>query len=182
MIPHTKDEYAPTKEDVRLNALKEEMLKEFDELLTSSMINQLSWEKMKESEVLHDMAEKSHSRIKSFLITAIDKAYALGCQETAKAFGGCTSCYGKGYNSVKIGEHSRKDFGDEVTFSRDMFPYVPCKHCNRGKQFNKVLEAARTNNLTDTQSQENDNFCTGCAECCPNQEKHKHPFIPLSQT
>ena len=127
-------------------SLKEELLKEFDELLTSSMINQLSWEKMKESEVLHDMAEKSHSRIKSFLSSAIDKAYAAGMLAGFKMTG-------EGYN----GEYLKGNAPSDDT----------------------IREAIRSD-LTDTAPQENDNFCTGCAECCPNQEKHKHPFIPLS--
>ena len=125
MIPHTKDEYAPTKEDVRLNALKEEMLKEFDELLTSSMINQLSWEKMKESEVLHDMAEKSHSRIKSFLSSAIDKAYATGREMSGVDVG----MLRQWLNEDRITDHTK------MVSNEDLMHFI---------------KAARTNNLTDT--------------------------------
>lgn len=60
-------------------------------------------------------------------------------KETAKAYGGCTTCYGKGYSTEQqgsIGSAHHKIRGPELV-------YNPCKKCDRGTQIEKMLEAAR---------------------------------------
>lgn len=85
-----------------------------------------------------ELLEKKN-KAKIFLSHFLTAEYERGKRETEKAFGGCLSCYGKGYNTVKIGQHSCKDFGDEVTFSHEVEPCVPCPKCERGKQFAGIL-------------------------------------------
>lgn len=58
---------------------------------------------------------------------------------TAKAYGGCTSCYGKGYSTSKTYTSGAEDFGGEG-FSHENNPYIPCPKCDRGKQIERLME------------------------------------------
>lgn len=53
---------------------------------------------------------------------------------TAKAYGGCTSCYGKGYSTSKTYTSGGRDF----TYENN--PYIPCPKCDRGKQIERLME------------------------------------------
>lgn len=59
--------------------------------------------------------------------------------ETAKAFGGCTNCYGKGYATQIRNIHAAADFESDEAFSQPLFPYVACT-CDRGKQIQKMWD------------------------------------------
>lgn len=61
-------------------------------------------------------------------------------EKTAKAFGGCTKCYGKGYFTVKRQAESFEDFGGEKTGIWELDPIKPCS-CNRGKQIVEMKES-----------------------------------------
>ena len=52
-------------------------------------------------------------------------------KETARAFGGCTKCYGKGYATTEYFETSRYH-------KKAMNPVQPCS-CDRGKQIAKII-------------------------------------------
>lgn len=56
-------------------------------------------------------------------------------EETAKAYGGCTKCYGKGYATV------RREWKGRGVREVDESPDI-CS-CDRGKQIKKLLEEAR---------------------------------------
>lgn len=73
---------------------------------------------------------------------ALDKVKAFITQteaDTAKAFGGCTSCYGKGYSTSKTYTSGAEDFGGEG-FTYENNPYIPCPKCDRGKQIERLME------------------------------------------
>lgn len=53
-------------------------------------------------------------------------------EEQAKAYGGCTSCYGKGYSTTRETQTGRNYF-------QELFPYLPCKECDRGKQIKELI-------------------------------------------
>ncbi len=60
-------------------------------------------------------------------------------QRVAKAFGGCTQCYGKGYATVS--EHvGGTDEWTHENFNWKLNPIRPCE-CDRGKQIAKILSA-----------------------------------------
>lgn len=77
--------------------------------------------------------------------------------QTAKAYGGCTNCFGKGYATYINGTTAYSDFGDELggDYSRhtDKLEMRFCT-CDRGKQLeqlaSKALGTSPTNpELTD---------------------------------
>lgn len=60
--------------------------------------------------------------------------------ETIKAFGGCTSCYGKGYSTVAFSEQWGGDFlGDKAGSTPMRNNVVPCKKCSRGEEIKRIL-------------------------------------------
>lgn len=60
--------------------------------------------------------------------------------ETATAYGGCRSCYGKGYSTTIEFTEGAGDFGGDGS-PRHKLPIVrPCRHCDRGTQIKKLLE------------------------------------------
>jgi len=61
-------------------------------------------------------------------------------KRTARAYGGCKWCYGKGYGTQTLSVESFKDFGDEETGITKMPTEVPCPKCERGREFAKILE------------------------------------------
>lgn len=66
-------------------------------------------------------------------------------EETAKAFGGCKNCYGKGYATVlQFAEAGMPDFdSDDVRNKRWKLPEIRFCSCGRGKELKKRLEQAR---------------------------------------
>jgi hypothetical protein len=61
-------------------------------------------------------------------------------EAVAKAYGGCTNCYGKGYATYRSGTRSEADFpGDKAYVNEPTTNYIPCDKCERGKQFEEVL-------------------------------------------
>lgn len=49
-------------------------------------------------------------------------------ENTAKAFGGCTNCYGKGYHTTRMTAGTSRKLWE-------LNPYIPCSKCDRGNQF-----------------------------------------------
>lgn len=79
---------------------------------------------------------------KDFIRTEI----ALARQEEAKAYGGCTNCYGKGYSTRKASweGHGEHDIGTgDVHVSYPAEFYMPCTKCNRGTQFASAMKSTR---------------------------------------
>lgn len=71
---------------------------------------------------------------KSFITTLLHSER----ERVAKAFGGCTKCYGKGYATVMIGEQGFEDFGGEGYIELPTIKMRFCS-CDRGKQLEKLL-------------------------------------------
>jgi hypothetical protein len=72
--------------------------------------------------------------------------YLKGISETAKAYGGCTKCYGKGYSTERVGKtRVMADFVGDKTYvsAPEHIEYHPCT-CERGKQFEKILKELST--------------------------------------
>lgn len=61
------------------------------------------------------------------------KGFAEGSKETAKAFGGCLGCYGKGYSTVIVG-YSDESAGTKWSEKDILY----CK-CDRGTQLKKII-------------------------------------------
>lgn len=59
-------------------------------------------------------------------------------EKQAKAFGGCLSCYGKGYFTVLQFAQSYEDFGGEKT-KRVKLPTMRFCDCERGKQLKELV-------------------------------------------
>lgn len=77
------------------------------------------------------------------LLKFIKQEIAQAENRTAKAFGGCTLCYGKGYATTKVQASTGSgDFEDVEPKTWDLNPYRICS-CDRGKQFHSALEAAQ---------------------------------------
>lgn len=85
-------------------------------------------EKYQSFELSEVIDKKSFERTKSFLRTALEKVES----ETAKAFGGCNNCYGKGYATTRIGTASRyhSEIHEEMRF---------CS-CSRGKDLEVKIQ------------------------------------------
>lgn len=61
-------------------------------------------------------------------------------RETIVAFGSCTSCYGKGYSTQRETAGTSRGVWE-------LFPYLPCAYCDRGKQIAKLIEDVRADEL-----------------------------------
>lgn len=70
-----------------------------------------------------------------FILGELRTTRQQAVEETEKAFGGCTNCYGKGYHTTKMAVAGRH-------FRKDLNPYIPCDKCDRGKQFTEAMEYA----------------------------------------
>lgn len=60
-------------------------------------------------------------------------------KEVAKAFGGCTKCYGKGYSTYRHGISGVEDFGGDG-FERAPKTHMIYCSCDRGKQLEELKE------------------------------------------
>jgi len=58
-------------------------------------------------------------------------------KKTAKAFGGCTKCYGKGYSTVIQNVTAHADFIGDTTTVTELDRVHPCS-CDRGKQIEEM--------------------------------------------
>lgn len=89
------------------------------------------------------MNSKNFQRAKQAISRLIAQAEARGRAETAKAYGGCTKCYGKGYatvNEYASGHATDGDIGGlEGRFKWKLDNIKPCS-CDRGKQV-KALQS-----------------------------------------
>jgi hypothetical protein len=96
-------------------------------------------------------AYKEGARMQALLdAEAIQKAR----DEVAKAYGGCTKCYGKGYGTQIENYSSRgeSDMGQGHIVINEAAPYyLPCS-CDRGKQFKKAMAEARAAALKEALS------------------------------
>lgn len=64
--------------------------------------------------------------------------YDAGSKDTAKAYGDCNLCYGKGYSTTLEWIEGAEDFGGDGT-PRTQLPIVrPCR-CERGKQIEQII-------------------------------------------
>lgn len=61
-------------------------------------------------------------------------------EKTAKAFGGCTKCYGKGYSTQMEWASGRGDFIGDPDVEKSLDLFKPCE-CDRGNQFAKIIQA-----------------------------------------
>lgn len=75
------------------------------------------------------------------------RGYMAGVDETAKAYGGCTKCYGKGYATTLEFSEGSEDFGGEDTSRRQLPIIRPCT-CARGKQLDRLLLAVQGRKAT----------------------------------
>lgn len=73
-------------------------------------------------------AKKQLKSVKSFIHSEQERVWKTAEEETAKAFGGCRLCYGKGYATSK-----RQYEGARGRIFGELDPYIPCS-CDRGKQ------------------------------------------------
>ena len=71
--------------------------------------------------------------------TLISKVRAEAITETEKAFGGCHSCYGKGYSTQIENYSGSGDFVGDKPVSYPADYYLPCMKCDRGKQIAKLI-------------------------------------------
>lgn len=108
------------------HSTQSEWEKEFDEFLEAFNIN---WRVATYGEVVIESA------VKNFIRTLLAQTEAF----TTKAYGGCTSCYGKGYSTSKTYTSGAEDFGGEG-FTYENNPYIPCPKCDRGKQIERLME------------------------------------------
>lgn len=86
---------------------------------------------------------KAETKPKSKAYTA---AFNAGVEETAKAYGGCTKCYGKGYATTLIFAEGAEDFGGDGMPRRQLPPIRPCS-CDRGKQLDRLLLEVQHGNI-----------------------------------
>lgn len=65
-------------------------------------------------------------------------------EKIKKAFGGCTSCYGKGYSTVSA---QAEGHGDDVSGDAHVYYELPkyafCNKCDRGKQIKGLISYSR---------------------------------------
>lgn len=95
-----------------------------------------SWEEeFDKLSVFDDMPINPPSWVKPFIQDLLSKAR----EETAKAFGGCTYCYGKGYATVKDFTIGAEDFGNDGFGPIKNNPIRPCERCDRGTQIQTLL-------------------------------------------
>lgn len=87
-----------------------------------------------------DLAVNIMQDIESFLLSTID----LVERETAKAYGGCVKCYGKGYSTYKEGYSAQG-----THWTEDQMLYCGC---SRGKQLKAILSP-------DTQEEKKECVC-----------------------
>lgn len=79
----------------------------------------------------------------------IQQAYTAGQQETAKAYGGCTSCYGKGYSTELRNLVGAEDFGGEGFETGPLKSYIFCTKCARGQQIAELIKAGEQKGRDD---------------------------------
>lgn len=70
--------------------------------------------------------------MESSLVTEAERA-------TAKAYGGCKICYGKGYSTTIEGTIGYEDFGDDG-FETPPHEQMKFCECDRGKQLERLLK------------------------------------------
>ena len=81
----------------------------------------------------------THQIDKSKVKDLISKLRAEAITETEKAFGGCHSCYGKGYSTQIENYSGSGDFVGDKPVSYPADYYLPCMKCDRGKQIAKLI-------------------------------------------
>lgn len=86
---------------------------------------------------------ESHNYAKQALKQYCDRVAARARDETAKAYGGCTKCYGKGYATVieyASGFDTDTDIGSpggKVSYRKPPIRYCTC---DRGKQLERIQQ------------------------------------------
>jgi hypothetical protein len=83
----------------------------------------------------------SHYYVRLRLLSFIRHEIQEAEKRTAKAYGGCTNCYGKGYRTKLDFTTGYDDFKTEG-FKIQNASYESCSHCERGKQIEKLLGEA----------------------------------------
>ena len=77
------------------------------------------------------------SEVRRRLLGLITSAEQRGIDQTTKAFGGCTKCYGKGYSTVIELHQWAGDFIGDKPGEELADPIVPCT-CERGKAIERI--------------------------------------------
>ena len=88
----------------------------------------------REDTKLFDPESKNGKLMMAVCKLVIDKAL----EATAKAYGGCTKCYGKGYATVAHNLRGSADFIGDPTYLWKANPIKTCS-CDRGKQIEEIL-------------------------------------------
>jgi hypothetical protein len=78
--------------------------------------------------------ELTHNSLRRLIKTALETER----RQTAKAYGGCTDCYGKGYSTQQVGEVR----GGGMTFDVPKKVINFCK-CDRGAQLKELFKQER---------------------------------------
>lgn len=90
------------------------------------------------------VGEEFLGAVELYLDDKIETAYEAGQEQSKRAFGGCSYCYGKGY-STQLEHYSGRGEADmgqgDVVINRQAPYYLPCS-CDRGKQFEEAREEA----------------------------------------
>lgn len=89
-------------------------------------------------------------------------------EETAKAYGGCSDCRGKGYSTQKHQYTSHKDFGDESTGTWEGNPIIPCE-CERGEQIKEVMRIS----VQEYQRDEEQKHIASAVELAKREERQR---------
>lgn len=82
-------------------------------------------------ELVPDLERQVAHCILSFIENKIEK--------TEKAFGGCMTCYGKGYSTQMEWHSGIGDFIGDPDVEKAVDYFKPCI-CDRGKQFEKIIQ------------------------------------------
>lgn len=83
--------------------------------------------------------ERFSSRIAHDFKPSISQARREAVEETSKAYGGCTKCYGKGYSTQRHGLYVSPDFEGDVGYQVSPKTHMVFCKCDRGSQLEKLL-------------------------------------------
>ena len=71
--------------------------------------------------------------------TLIEQALKTVEERTAKAYGACELCFGKGYSTVRYGLYGAGDFIGDKGMKTEPKTNIHCCSCDRGKQLKELI-------------------------------------------